>query len=246
MGIEVSLEAVAISILGADGIEVASSITPAGRHPHSPRSMALDAFARYSELARGTDLPDVPASVVIAVPGLVTRSRLRVPAFAWTEDAMPDLHRIAPLIVKHLDVLNDGDAAVVAEARTAAGPGMCRRAPRQRRHRRGREPARETLPRAREAQPGNSATWSWNQAAGHATAATTGAFASTSPPPHSPTTSTRTTHCITTDSAHTRGHWQGGHEPVKRGFCSSLSRQEAVSRRSSKYSVRSSARTWSS
>jgi predicted NBD/HSP70 family sugar kinase len=116
VGVEVSLEAVSISICGTDGVDLANSIERIDGYPDSPRAMALDVFARYNELVRTDGLPDVPASVVIAVPGLVAGPQLTVPAFGWTNDSVSELLRTAPLRVTHLGVLNDGDAAVVAEA----------------------------------------------------------------------------------------------------------------------------------
>lgn len=78
--------------------------------------MALDVFARYHELVRTAGLPDVPASVAVAIPGLVAGDQLTVPPFGWSGSSVEGLVRTAPLRVKSFGVLNDGDAAVVAEA----------------------------------------------------------------------------------------------------------------------------------
>ena len=116
VGVEVSVEAVGISICGTDGVELAQSVEPVDRRPDSPRAMALDIFARYHELVRTARLPDVPASVAVAVPGLVAGDQLTVPQFGWSGSSVEGLVRTAPLRVKSFAVLNDGDAAVIAEA----------------------------------------------------------------------------------------------------------------------------------
>ncbi|MDT5046162.1 MAG: hypothetical protein QOG75_2015 [Mycobacterium sp.] len=117
VGVEASVESIAVRICGADGSELATSYeretAPAAE---SPRALAIDVFARYNELVRSSGLPDVPVSMTISVPGLVSGNHLRVVPFKWTDGSVDDFVRAAPLSVRHLSVLNDGDAAVVAEA----------------------------------------------------------------------------------------------------------------------------------
>ena len=117
VGVEVTVESVALRICGTDGSELATSYeretTQVGE---SPRAMALDVFARFNELVRSSGLPDVPVSMAISVPGLVSGQHLRVLPFGWADGSVEDFVRAAPLSVRHLTVLNDGDAAVVAEA----------------------------------------------------------------------------------------------------------------------------------
>jgi len=117
VGVEVSVESVALRICGSDGSELATSYerqtTPI---VESPRAMALDVFARYNELVRSSGLPDVPVSMAISVPGLVSGQHLRVLPFGWTDGSVHEFKNAAPLSVRHLSVINDGDAAVVAEA----------------------------------------------------------------------------------------------------------------------------------
>jgi predicted NBD/HSP70 family sugar kinase len=117
VGVEVSVESVTLRICGADGSELATSYERQNKPvAESPRAMALDVFARYNELVRSSGLPDVPVSMTISVPGLVSAQHLRVLPFGWTDGSVEDFVRAAPLSVRHLSVLNDGDAAVVAEA----------------------------------------------------------------------------------------------------------------------------------
>jgi predicted NBD/HSP70 family sugar kinase len=117
VGVELGVESVALRICGMDGSELATSYERQTRAVgESPRAMALDVFARYNELVRSSGLPDVPVSMAISVPGLVSAQHLRVLPFGWTDGSIEDFVRAAPLSVRHLIVINDGDAAVVAEA----------------------------------------------------------------------------------------------------------------------------------
>lgn len=117
VGVEVTAESIAIQICGADGHAVANAYELTSAPPdETPRAMALDIFARYHELVRSVGLPDVPASMVISIPGLVYNRHLRVPPFGWVDGSIDEFARAAPLRVRHISVLNDGDAAVVAEA----------------------------------------------------------------------------------------------------------------------------------
>ena len=116
VGVEVSVEAVAISICGTDGGELASSYARQERRPDSLRAAVLDVLAEYEKLLGTTGLPPLAASLVIALPGVVASPHLRVPPFGWNDDSVPDLVRTTPSAVKRLAFLNDGDSAVVAEA----------------------------------------------------------------------------------------------------------------------------------
>jgi predicted NBD/HSP70 family sugar kinase len=117
VGVEVSVESITMRICGTDGTVLANGYErTSGPLEESPRALALDVFARFNELMRATGLPDVPASMVLSVPGVVAEHHLSVPPFGWTHGSVDDLVRAAPLKVRHLSVLNDGDAAVIAEA----------------------------------------------------------------------------------------------------------------------------------
>ncbi|MFF5009828.1 ROK family protein [Streptomyces phaeochromogenes] len=116
VGVEVSVEAVAISVRGTDGVELANSYARQERRPDSLPAAVLDVLAEYAKLLGTTGLPPLAASLVIALPGVVASPHLRVPPFGWTDVLIPDLVRTAPPPVRRLSFLNDGDAAVIAEA----------------------------------------------------------------------------------------------------------------------------------
>lgn len=117
VGVEVSAESISIRICGSDGRQLASSYERITESlGETPRAMALNVFAHYNELVRSADLPDVPASIVVSIPGVISGSHLSVPPFGWTDGSADDLIRAAPLRVRYLGVVNDGDAAVIAEA----------------------------------------------------------------------------------------------------------------------------------
>jgi predicted NBD/HSP70 family sugar kinase len=116
VGVELSTEAVAISVLGTDGAELAHSSRRLETRPGSPHAIVLDVFAGYQELLSRTGLAALPSSVVIALPGVVAAPHLSAPPFGWRDGSIPDLVSAAPPHVKQFGFLNDGDAAVVAEA----------------------------------------------------------------------------------------------------------------------------------
>jgi len=116
VGVEVSTEAVAISVCGTDGAELAHKSRRLETRPESPQAIVRDVFADFQGLLGATGLAALPSSVVIALPGVVSPPHLSVPPFGWLDGSVPELLRAAPLHVKQFSFLNDGDAAVVAEA----------------------------------------------------------------------------------------------------------------------------------